>query len=362
MYRVQILRSLIEWDACRAAWDSFLDRTAVHFPVHQSEPLSALARHFFDERHFAAVLVWDGPNIVAGVPLVTRRQAVLAPTAKTLANDWSPRGCLLIDPSADAAACSRWLLDGLRQLGLLFAQLDWLPLADHSVRTLVAQWNALAVGCWIKPRFEVGRIDVPADWDAYVATWSRNRRKKMGQLERQLERHGAVNFVEVGCDVPELLTAECRRAFAMEHASWKGQQRSSILSTPAAQRFFEEFIEFHRRRGSLRLQWLTVGDLPIAFDLGTLIHGVFTSYKISYLPEWAHYSPGQLLLRRQLEDFSRRGEVQWIDCLGVLDEATQRWTTRSLPMGKIVLSMGSWLGNHAVSWMAGLSAAKARWR
>jgi hypothetical protein len=71
-----------------------------------------------------------------------------------------------------------------------------------------------------KPRFQVGRIDVPVDWDSYVGNWSRNRRKKQGQLERQLQRQGDVAFVDVDVSTKSAWlrpgTSVCDRTYRME--------------------------------------------------------------------------------------------------------------------------------------------------
>ncbi len=71
-----------------------------------------------------------------------------------------------------------------------------------------------------------------------------------------------------------------------------------MVSQPMVARFFRDCYEDFANCGIARLFALQVGGRMIAFDLGYVMDGIYSSCKISYLPEYHRCSPGVVLTRR----------------------------------------------------------------
>jgi hypothetical protein len=92
--------------------------------------------------------------------------------------------------------------------------------------------------------------------------------------------------------------------------------------------------------GHLELAFLEFERRPIAFELGWTGKGWYFSPKVGYDEAYAHVSPGQLLRFKLAERFFADGERIGWDFLGPLVEATEKWTTGSYAIERLVVSTG----------------------
>ncbi len=91
--------------------------------------------------------------------------------------------------------------------------------------------------------------------------------------------------------------------------------------------------------GHLELAFLHCGARPIAFIYGQNAKGVFHSAKIGYDPQFARFSPGQLLRYLLLERFYSEPGRAAIDFLGPMTDSHAHWRPETYTVARFALAL-----------------------
>ena len=172
---------------------------------------------------------------------------------------------------------------------------------------------------------DVALIPTTGHWDEYVQSWSKGHRKGMDRVWRKLNALGETRFHLSQPKSLAELHEVLRAGFEVEDKSWKGAEGTSVLKNPDRWEFFVKQAELLWESGELSLAFLLHQDQPIAFEYGMTSKGVYSSLKVGYDSAFSQFSPGQLLMMKLLEHCYADEQVISMDCLGEINQATQRW-------------------------------------
>lgn len=336
-------------------WDTLWRESSSHVAFHRAHPLIRFAETFGHVDAFRAIVIYDEGKPVLGLPLICTKGALQGWEARTLVNCWTIQACVLDRPTPHADTRIHYLAQAFRALRLHQVRLDWLPLEWDSSRKIQQGWQELGYSVWRKPRFEAAMLEVPADWEAYWKRLSRNHRKKLTGAERELQNLGELSLEVIDARNVDRFMDGLEEAMQLELQSWKGQQGTAMASLPTIRQFFIDSYRDFAHAGIGRMFALRLKEQLIAFDLGYVMDGTYSSCKISFLPAYHRQSPGMLLTAKILEWFSSEGKVRRIDCIGEMNEATARWPHRPYQSGRLTLSTGTLVGNHHVAFMSCLA-------
>jgi len=243
--------------------------------------------------------------LVAALPLARRGRTLV-----TLRTDHTPRVDLVGDPSA-----LEELWSSIRQAGGWdVLELQSIP-ADSPLAVALPE-IARRDGFDVKMR-ETHR----APWFLIQGIEQRIHRRfrgDMGRLERQL---GGVELERV----PVFDRAALADVLRLEGAAWKEAAGSAIACDRRLVRFYEAIARVFARRGRLTLAFLRARGQRIAALLALEDTTTFYLLKTGYDPEFAHFGPGQLLVRETARDASRRGLLRY-DMLGRDTPWKMKWT------------------------------------
>ena len=338
------------------AWDDLWQRSAVTVPSAQAELLLQWFEHFAPRARTRILAVEQGGRFMAGLPLVEGRAGRLLRIGKSPGNDWFPSADLLADRSADAAVFDALVaaLEGLGWPLVLFDAVDlesprWQAFTDSLAR-LGNPWVS-------RDRFRIGIADIGRNWPDCQANWSSNHRRHMRKSAARAIRQGALELKVYDQLPPEAVEALLQRGFEIEDSSWKGTRGSSVLKSPGIFEFYLRQARELAARGQLQLVFLESAGRPIAFEYGWNAKGVYHSLKVGYDAAAADLSPGQLLRLCLLERLHAEGRHRWLDFLGPLTPAIEKWSTRSYVLSRLVVATHSRLGRlmlEAYQWSTGL--------
>ncbi len=353
MLTAQIIDSWESFQSHTQCWNQLWELSQSHVAFHRAEPICNFVEAFELQDSLRVVLVRSGDQLVTAVPMTLRRRSIGGVgsigrwEAESLANEWFLQACFLDLPVGDPAARMEALNAGFRQLNLSRVKLDWLPLDWPAQRRLMDLWRQRR-SVWAKPRFEVHKMHVPKDWEAYYRDVTKSTKKTIQRSKNQLSQKGQIAVEEISLNSINEFEMAFHQALQIEHAGWKGADGSSMSSHPRIADFYRRSFLQLAQQQLARLYFLKVGDQRIAFDLGYTASGVYSSIKVSYLPEFSKFSPGNLLNGLLLERFSQTKEVEWIDCIGPATDSTRRWTDDSYISGRLTISTGSLISNAEV--------------
>jgi hypothetical protein len=329
-------------------WNELWERSEVTHATARWDQLMTWKRHFAAESRLLAIVVYEGDQLRAALPLITGHARQFIPVWRSLWNAWGWAGELLVDAlSSHPDAVFDHLIMGIRTLRRPWLWFDFADLAQPHWQGFLAALDRHKLAHVARSRFPVGKIIIhgpkaPPDWAAYQASWSGNFRRQMRKMLRRAEELGGVQL-EVHrphnrLDIAELL----QRGFAVEDRGWKGAAGSSVLRTPCAMKFYQEQAENLAKDGQLELLFLRHQDADIAFEYAWFSKGVYCTPKVGYDEQYSHLSPGQLLRYLTLERFFNDPSRKEFDFVGPLADATAKWANETYNVSSLVVSTGRW--------------------
>lgn len=315
-------------DPCEALakWDRLWSASEGLMPTIRSEGLTSFLATFAKSRRVEMAQVCKRGEMIAALPMVIQGRRGISVASLPL-NPWMKCGDLMtIDSRCDKRDFDE-LADKALETGAWLLDFSWAR-ETPAWKQLLSAFERR--GCHVERShmFDVGTIATDGDWETYLATRSRGLRKSMRQSLRKLELLGEVTFDRHrNVTDPAMIGRLMSQAFFVENLGWKGNAYSSVRSNPLIEKFYQSVGKSLNESGMLELQFLRVGGRAIAFEWGYVAHGVYYSHKVGFDPEFARYSPGQLLLYKQLQTWFASDEIHQVDTMGILSEATVRWTT-----------------------------------
>jgi CelD/BcsL family acetyltransferase involved in cellulose biosynthesis len=334
-------------ESLAAEWDALADRAGAT-PFTRPGWVSAWAAAFAPRRLEVLVARRDGR--LAGVLAVVRGRA----GTRSAANAHTPHFEILgEDPSV-----VRTLVDGLyaeRPRSVTLAYLD--PAA--------AGWTAALAGAR-GARYRAATrvvlrapcVTVAGEHEAYLRARRRGFLADLRRRRRRLAEGGAVTF-EAG-DAGPRTTALLDELLILEAAGWKAGRGTAIAARGSTRRFYAGVVAWAAARGSLRLLVLRLDRRPLAALLGVQEDGVLYLLKGGFDPDYARYSPGQLVLAEAIErafaDGLRRIELgggadayklQWADAVHDLVGVSAFAPSAAGSLGWIAVARGRPLAQRA---------------
>ena len=269
--------------------------------------LALLTARLVREREPILVGASRGGTLVAALPLARRGRSLVA-----LRSDHTPR----VDAVGDARATPA-LWEAIRRLGG-WDTLKLRGVPADSPLALDLPALARADGCRAAVR-GIGR----APWfevDGIERRIHRRFRGDMRRLERQL---GGVELERIAAFDRGALAEMLR----LEASSWKGRAGTAIACDANLVAFYAAAARVFARRGQLTLAFLRARGERIAGCFALEDAETFHLLKIAHDPAYAHYGPGQLLVRETALDAGRRGLARY-DLLGRDAAYKMKWTDR----------------------------------
>lgn len=105
----------------------------------------------------------------------------------------------------------------------------------------------------------------------------------------------------------EGVRSDCfQRALAIDDASWKGESDQGLRASEMA-RFYDKMTTRLGRSGALRMIFLKLGGRDIAMGFGAQVGDTFRGLQMSYVREFAAYSPGNVLQAQFIERLAAQG-------------------------------------------------------
>ena len=321
-----------------AAWDRLWLRSEVSLPTARAELVAQWLEHFAPRARWRALVVEDGQEPVAALPLVGRRVRGLLPAGDLTSNYWSPNGELLLDPAADAEAVLDLLAAALEPLPWPLLWLDLVPYEKPYWQALIGALHRRGLATEVRLHYRIGQVEINGDFEDYRAGWPKNHRRNVRKDSQRLERAGAVELKLYSEFTPDEVDRRLRRAFQIEDSSWKNGAGRPVFRTPGMFEFYRRQARQLAEWGSLRLAFLEHQGEPIAFELGWTAKEVYHSFKVSYKESYRQYGPGHLLRLHLIRSLHGRPGPGLVDFQGPLSEALACWSTRSYPIGRLVVA------------------------
>ncbi len=141
-------------------------------------------------------------------------------------------------------------------------------------------------------------LETTDDWDTFRSGLPSRKTSKYRRFRRRLDEQGQVTIEAV--DGGERLEELLQEGLKVEAAGLEGRRGEAILDRPETTRFYSEVAEWAAARGWLRLSFLRLDGMPIAFAYGLEHDGVYWDLKLGFDPGYARFGPGVLLMEERI--------------------------------------------------------------
>ncbi len=186
-------------------------------------------------------------------------------------------------------------------------------------------WRGLADDPRMRFEFRDGaEFSFPTDmtFEEFEMRMTRNRRKRMRSLERSFGRIEESRYVYA--TEPEDVAREFEHLLVVEASGWKARSGTAIRQQGRAKSFYRGLVTRLREDGRCEVHALHVGDECIAADLAIRTRTRLAGYKIGYDERYAHFSPGILVVHKEL--IAACADPDIVEVSGVSDAPwMERW-------------------------------------
>jgi CelD/BcsL family acetyltransferase involved in cellulose biosynthesis len=340
--RVETFTDIEAFLKLEPTWDDLVERAQIDHPFLTHACVRSWWEAFGAGKELRIIAVFSGQTCIGLAPLMMRTAPMYGIPLRRLeliGNVHTPHSDFII--AARPAEAYRAILAELEKQGPGWDVVVLPQLAGGS-RTLeelerLARGDRLLTGTWTAPASP--RLRLNGSWESYLKSRAAKHRSNLRNRLGRLQRLGRVELEEI-CGGEQLATA-LEYGLRIEAAAWKGAGGTAIASQPESRRFYESFAERAAQRGWLRLQFLRVGGKRIAFNYCLRFRNTLYILKQGYDPEYAPYSPFNLLCFYLLQDAFRSG-VSAVDFLGSEEPWKRTWTEESHGHSWLYLFQDRW--------------------
>lgn len=178
---------------------------------------------------------------------------------------------------------------------------------------------------WEQPATSVCPVvKLPGNWETYLTTLSRGKRKEQRRFIRQLDEAYPGRWRWCVADDPASVSATLTALMAFHQAKWESRNRPGAFAEAAMAAFHHEATQQLHERGWLRLYRLEI-DGELAAALYTIWYdGRVYDFASGLNMAYADFSPGQVLTEMSLRAAVEAG-MRYYDFLRGDEEYKFRW-------------------------------------
>lgn len=312
-------------------WNDLVEAAGIDHPFLSHEWVRTWWECFGRGKDLHILVVKDGTQPIAIAPLMRSRgwmYGLRVHQLESIANDHTPRFDFIVGRSSKEAYGAIW--DHLRRQTTRWdvLRLAQVPGGSPTLEELprLAAGAGCPTGLWRSNHSPY--VSLVGGWESYLKGLDAKHRSNLRNRLRRLSQRGEVGFetISSAAEVASALNDGLR----LEAAAWKGEAGTAIRCQPERESFYRRFAERATQRDWLRLQFLTVERQRIAFHFSVCYRDKLYLLKPGYDPEYAPYSPSNLLCWMVLRDaFDRR--LQEFDFLGVDEDWKREWARATRP-------------------------------
>lgn len=279
------------------AWDDLVSRSSTNTIFLSSAWLRSWTQVIEDTTQVLTFTAWRESRLVAAVALVaSANQLTFA------ASGFADYSDFIVDQSLSDSDFDNVLTKLLNETKTYANSLDLarIPSVSRTVERLpfIAGWHET----------ETAKTEAPIMDMQFVA--DRLKKKSIIRHAKKLSKSG-----ELSCHTTakQAQTEAELDAFFDQHIErWKQTDFPSLFHDEQKRAFYRALTKNLSENKSLRFSTVKLNGHLVAAHFGFFFGGVFTWYKPCFDPEFARYSPGEVLLKHLLEQ-AKEDQAQFFD-------------------------------------------------
>ena len=334
MIHVEEISQIEQLDGYRLLWSAMWRQTPGATFFQSPDWLEVYWRHFSADQRLRVLVVHSDSRPVGILPLVVRRESTRVGSVRVLTyplHDWGTfYGPIGPNATATLAAGLRHIHRTPRDWDML--DLRWIDLAGCDRGRTEGAMQRAGLSCRVQAWDRAPRVELDGVWDDYWNGRDKKWRHNVERLGRRLAQQGELTLLRYrpaaaadGDGDPRWdLYEQC---LEIARKSWQGSSTNgTTLSHESVAAYLRDTHAAAARSGSLDLNLLLLGGVPLAFAYNYCCQGQVYALRTGFDPAFSSLRPGATLLRLVLEDSFRRGDTSYDLGVGSLD-VKRHWQT-----------------------------------
>lgn len=358
--KVELLQGVDGIEQVAGDWERMFAASACEPSTSLEWTRALLETHVHSGDCVATLVVRDGTDAVAIVPLLLRRERLVGPlqvrTVSPLSEAYNTHSDLLRADGRPGIIAA--LFSALRNMPEHWDVLRLGRLLESG--SLAAQLTAEAASAGLLFRIRREQpsyfLDLDGGYAAFLSNRSSKFRNHLARAERRLRAcgHVAIRIAghEIGAD------AAFEDLLAVERKSWKQKHGTAITAISHQEHFYRRLCIGAVARHRLHLMLLYLNGQPVAFNLGLLHAGRYSYLKTSFDEAIRHASPATVLRARLIEALAAEG-VAVLDFPAEPYQWEAQWT-RSFRWHQSLLVFNRTRLADALRWLGAIRDAWSR--
>jgi CelD/BcsL family acetyltransferase involved in cellulose biosynthesis len=207
---------------------------------------------------------------------------------------------------------------------------DWQDLSSSTPLAEMSSARGLRVS--VASDVPCAVLSLPVSLHEFWAARGKELRRNVIRYRKKAEAKFSVNF-EVSCDSrPDLLTI----LIALHEARWHSRGEAGMIAANRSGGFLREVTGELAKQGLLRWFVLRFDTRVTAIILALVYRGAVSFYLNGFDPEFARFSPGQILLAECLRHSLQQGWRKW-DMLRGNENYKTEWGAELIPKSRLCI-------------------------
>lgn len=312
-------------------WNRLVEEAGIDHPFLNYEWMRAWWECFSAGKELRILLVKEGERTIAIAPLILSYERIYGFKVRCLQSPYNlhtPRCGFIVTRRAEETYRAIWqsLASQKRLWDVL--ELPQLPAGSRTLEELprLAAEDGFLTGLWRSE--DSPYVPLLGTWEDYFNKLDGKHRSNLRNRLKRLNRLGQVELEEISSSAE--LDGALDDSFRLEAAAWKGKAGTAISCHPELRRFYASLAKRAAQHGWLRLHFLTVNGQRIASGYSLCHKNKLYLLKPGYDPQYAPYSPFNLLCYRVLRDAFDQALAEY-DFLGNVAEWKMEWAKETRP-------------------------------
>ncbi len=289
--RVELVDTLEGFLALETEWNQLLSSSDADCIFNSWEWVSTWVAIHFDSIKLRVVAVRDERSLLRAIApfyltkrfslLRLRKLDVIRPLADQACGSEYPR---ILMHSTNQSKLTQALSQGLSLIGTnwdiaWFANLESSQAATEYSHVFSEHHTTRVVS---RPCI-FSAIDLPSDWDTYLARFGAKTRQ---EIRRSLRKLDAESVRVVRCESPEEIEQGLTALFDLHNRRWKSRNISGVFQRkPKEAEFYKRFALVAADRGWLRLFVVYRDNVPVAAEIGYVYQDKHLALQSGFDPE-----------------------------------------------------------------------------
>ena len=298
--------------ALRQQWNALAAKTEMAQYYQTYDWFATYWRHHGEDQKLHLLLVKDDDQLVGIVPLVIRSERRQVGRLRVLTyplDDWgSFYHPVSTDPDRTITAAVEYLKQNKKQWEIL----SWRWCDPNHESIIDSAMNSVGMRTFASVRETSALIDLPADWETYLASRGSKFRNNVKRWTRRVNELGTLRYEKYRptasqnesprwdlYDICENLAAK----------SWQGSSESgTTLSHASIRAFLRDSHEAAAGAGGLDLNLLYLNEQPVAFEYGYWWQGYKYSLRFGYDDSLCKVGVGNLMWLETIKESIALGD------------------------------------------------------